>query len=90
MSRLRDRSWLDDAGHLTPSGRSVRSKVERDTDRLAAEALGPLGRDDVLRLLELLAGLVTPIADSGTIPYPNPIGVPRPDGIRERQGDVPS
>jgi len=89
-SRLRDRGWLDHSGRLTPSGRSVRSHVERDTDRVATEAIGGLDKDEAIRLIELLTALVTPIVASATIPYPNPIGVPRPDGIRERQGDVPS
>jgi len=77
-SRLRDRGWFDDAGQLTASGRSVRDDVERDTDRRAAEVVGRFDRDELVRLLDLLAGLVTPLVESATIPYPNPIGVPRP------------
>ena len=78
-SRLRDRGWLDDAGALTVSGRSARDDIERDTDRLAAEAIGHFGGDELVRLFDLLTGLVTPLVDSTAIPYPNPIGVPRPD-----------
>ena len=79
-SRLRDRGWLDDAGALTVAGRSARDDIERDTDRLAAEAIGRLGEDELVGLFDLLTALVTPIVASATIPYPNPIGVPRPNG----------
>jgi hypothetical protein len=80
--RLRSRGWLDDAGRPTEQGRSVRSRVERDTDRLAAEAIQRLRPDEVVRLLELLGALVTPLVESGAIPYPNAMGVPRPSGHR--------
>ncbi|MDD7942448.1 hypothetical protein PHK61_28940 [Actinomycetospora lutea] len=70
------RGWLDTHGGLTDAGRDAREAVERDTDRAAAgpwRALGGTGTD---RLAELLAPLVDAVA--GAIPFPNPIGLPRP------------
>ena len=47
----------------------------RDTDRLSRELV------DRIADVDLVAAVLTPIAErlagSGTIPYPNPIGVPR-------------
>jgi hypothetical protein len=77
-SRLRDRNWLDEADNLTVAGRAARDSVERDTDRLASGAISCLDRDERSRVLDLLTGLVTPVVESTTVPYPNPIGVPRP------------
>lgn len=76
--RLRERGWLDETGRLSEDGQAVRSRVERDTDRVAAEAIAGLGPDEVARLFALLEGLVEPVVASGLVPYPNPMGVPRP------------
>lgn len=78
IDRLRVRGWLADDGSLTPAGRDARDQVERDTDRLATEPLARLGATNVDALLEFLAPLVRRLVDTGTIPYPNPIGVPPP------------
>ena len=76
--RLADRGWIDAAGRLTAAGRSARDAVEADTDRLAAAPVERLGAERLERLADLLAPLVAPLIERGTIPYPNPIGVPRP------------
>lgn len=76
--RLRQRALLDDTGHLTADGATLREQVERDTDRLASEAIGSLRPDDGDRVIELLSSVATRLADDGVIPYPNPIGVPDP------------
>lgn len=76
--RLADRGWIDAAGGLTAAGRSARDAVEADTDRLAAAPIERLGADRLEHLEHLLATVVAPLTERGTIPYPNPIGVPRP------------
>ncbi|CAN5480028.1 hypothetical protein BH10ACT3_BH10ACT3_24480 [soil metagenome] len=74
---LVERSWLDDRVSLTPVGTGQRDEIESATDRLA---LGPLralgGRVD--ELIDLLAPLVAAVVTSGTIAYPNPIGLTPP------------
>jgi hypothetical protein len=78
VSRLVARGLLDSSGRLTDSGLEVRRRIEEDTDRLAAapvEALGPAG---LARLLELAVPLSRVLIDTGVIPVPNPMGVPRP------------
>ena len=76
--RLRARGWLDGDG-LTAQGRARLDAIEATTDRLAQAPLDQLGGDGCDRLLDLL----TPIADglraAGAIPYPNPIGLSRPE-----------
>jgi hypothetical protein len=76
--RLRARGWLDRDGALTPSGRAVREQVERDTDRLAAEPVARLGERALAALLPMFLHITARLQDTGTIPYPNPIGVPPP------------
>jgi hypothetical protein len=76
--RLSRRAWFNGAGQLTAEGRHVCEEIETATDGLASELLSYL--DDGQK--ERLAALLTPIAqrlmESGSIPYPNPIGVPAP------------
>jgi hypothetical protein len=80
IDRLRTRGWLDDDGGLTPTGREAREQVERDTDRLASEPVARLGENTLAALLPMFLQIATRLDESGTIPYPNPIGVPRPSG----------
>ncbi|WP_290062149.1 SCO6745 family protein [Amycolatopsis solani] len=77
VDRLRTRGVLDAAGRLTEAGRELRRRVEADTDRLAAAPVEALG-DDLARVLELAVPLSRAVIDSGVVPVPNPMGVPRP------------
>lgn len=74
---LTARGLLDGTGRLTPAGAAVRSRIEEDTDRLAAAPLEELGAD-LARVLELAVPLSRALIDDGVIPVPNPMGVPRP------------
>lgn len=75
---LRERGLLDSNGRLTPAGRELRGSVEAATERLAAAPVEALGDHGVDRLVAALAPLSRRVIDDGTIPVPNPIGVPRP------------
>jgi hypothetical protein len=77
VAELTARGLLDDAGHLTEAGAQVRSRIEADTDRLAAAPVERLG-GAVERVLELAVPLSRTLIDSGVVPVPNPMGVPRP------------
>jgi hypothetical protein len=90
----RARGWSDEAwdaaearqtergrmvqGQLTRAGAALRERIERVTDQLAAEAVEHLGVDRTRRLIELTAPVAAAIARGGDIPFPNPIGLPRP------------
>jgi len=74
------RNWLDRTGRATPRGVAVRDRVEQLTD---AAALGPvraLGPSGVGELVELLSPWVAAVVGSGTVGYPNPIGLTPPAG----------
>ncbi len=76
--RLAARGLLDADGGLTERGHALRLTVEEDTDRLAAEPVTHLGREGVEEAIRLAVPLSRHLIDSGVIPMPNPIGVPRP------------
>jgi hypothetical protein len=74
--RLIARGLLDTDGALTGEGRRVRAVVEQATDR-ATRGLFP-GRDES-ELIDALDAPARRIVASGTIPFPNPMGLPRLD-----------
>jgi hypothetical protein len=76
--RLRDKGVLDADGRLTEAGAELRRGIEADTDRLASAPVEALGEDGVARVLELAVPLSRAVIDSGVVPVPNPMGVPRP------------
>jgi hypothetical protein len=75
--RLRDRGLAGDGG-LTPAGAALRAEVERLTDELAAAPWQALSIAEQERLLTLLRPLAEAMDAPGGLPYPNPVGVPRP------------
>jgi hypothetical protein len=77
-ARLRERSLVDEPGRATDAGRDVRRLVERATDAAARVLFAGAPAGTLDRLVEGLDPLAAEIAASGVIPYPNPIGVPRP------------
>jgi hypothetical protein len=67
---------LVDGEHATEAGRALRADIERRTDALAASPY--LSLDDPQALHRLLVPLATAVTDTNEIPFPNPIGLPRP------------
>jgi hypothetical protein len=78
VDRLRDKGLLDAKRRLTDAGAALRHGVEEDTDRLAAAPVEALGEAGSARVLELAVPLSRALIDTGVIPVPNPMGVPRP------------
>lgn len=76
--RLSARGLIEEDGTLTSAGRHLRDDIEYRTDILSAAPARVLGEDQVRTLIGLLAPAVTQIARSGSIPFPNPIGLPGP------------
>jgi len=77
--RLTERGWLGPDGAVTPVGREAHDALEADTDRMAEGPTRALGHDGLDELLGLMRPLADALAASGTIPYPNAVGVPRAD-----------
>lgn len=67
---------LDHAGVPTSAGRTLRDRVEADTDRLADQPFVGLRPAERQRLLDALEPAARAVAGSGVVPYPNPMGVP--------------
>jgi len=74
--RLVARGLLEDAGALSSAGRDVRESVEAATDAGAQELVASLDVDELIAAFDPLARRV---AGSGTIPFPNPMGLPSLD-----------
>jgi hypothetical protein len=75
---LAERGLLDPSGALTGAGRTLKDRIERRTDELAAAPYRVLDDPEASRLLrhtERLARLV--VAGDG-IPFPNPMGLTPP------------
>ncbi|MFB6572422.1 SCO6745 family protein [Streptomyces noursei] len=77
--RLHGRNLLDAHGNATAQGQEERTRIEAETDRLAARLLRPLSPADADHLLELLHPVVRRILAADVLPFPNPIGLPHPD-----------
>jgi hypothetical protein len=76
-ARLTDRGWLNADGTVTPDGAAARRAVEDATDRAAARPWARLGTAATEELAELLSPISQ--ASATELPFPNPVGVPRPD-----------
>ncbi|MFH8796996.1 hypothetical protein [Streptomyces sp. NPDC017941] len=74
--RLAARGLLDSSGHPTAGGRALRSHIEARTDALAVHPYHTLAPAEAARLLTLLTVLADQVLTSGTIPFPNPMGLP--------------
>jgi Helix-turn-helix family len=76
--RLVERGWLNGERAATPVGVEAHAAIEADTDRMAEGPTRALGEDGLVELLGIMRPMAAALAASGTIPFPNPIGVPRP------------
>ncbi|WP_243718902.1 hypothetical protein [Actinomadura sp. KC06] len=72
---LSGRGLMDENG-ATEAGRALRADIESRTDTLAAPPYQAL--DDPESLYRMLAPLARAVAEHGDMPFPNPIGLPRP------------
>jgi helix-turn-helix protein len=74
--RLAGRGLIDADGTITDAGREVHAAVEAATDQAAERPWARLGEAGVDELAEALLPLA--VACAQVVPYPSPIGVPRP------------
>jgi hypothetical protein len=76
VDRLRHRNLIAADGTLAPAGRELRASVERTTDHLAGLPWQHLDEVERTRLVELLTPSAAAVSRSGTLRYPNPMGLP--------------
>jgi hypothetical protein len=76
--RLVERGWLDDSGTVTGEGAAERNAIERETDRLAGAAVGGLGAERTIQLVDALRPLAEHVMEMGVVPALNNMGVPWP------------
>ncbi|MGH4032179.1 SCO6745 family protein [Actinomycetota bacterium Odt1-20B] len=62
---------------VTDQGLTERELIEDATDRLAARLLDPLTEKETHALLSGLEPLSRSVRDSGVLPFPNPMGLPK-------------
>ncbi len=78
-ARLVVRGLVGDGG-LTSAGQAIRAHIEEETDRLGpAPRRAGLSDEEARHLLDLMVAPVRAVAFADVIPYPNPMGLPRPD-----------
>ena len=75
LARLHERGWSDPAVELTAAGRAARDDIERRTDEAASAPWRALGQDATTRVAALMRPLAHAVADSGAVPFPNPVGL---------------
>lgn len=76
-ARLVSRGLLHADGRATDDGRTLHAAIEERTDRLAASPYADLSERAVTDLHGALSACAREIAESGMLPYPNPMGLPR-------------
>ena len=65
-------------GRVTDAGRTLHGEVEELTDELAEPAYAGLSDLALEELQGVLAACAADVAASGLVPFPNPMGLPRP------------
>jgi hypothetical protein len=75
-ARLADRGLLEPDGAATPAGAGLHREIELATDRAAARPWASLGLERTAALAAALQPVATACAKA--MPFPNPVGVPRP------------
>lgn len=76
--RLATRGLVTKDGLITEAGHNFRSDIELRTDELSALPAGSVGDEELAKCLDHLAPAVARIVASGSIPFPNPMGLPTP------------
>ncbi len=74
---LADRGLLDGDAHLTEAGARLVDHIAERTDALAAQGWEVLDSEELERLRWVIAPMAARLGGEA-IPYPNPVGAPRP------------
>ena len=76
VARRAARGQIDASGQLTDAGRNIRAAIEKRTDELAAAPFATMTDGERTSLLDALDPVARAVSTSGTIRYPNPMGLP--------------
>jgi hypothetical protein len=77
-ARLTGAGVLHADGRVTDKGRTLHGEVEELTDELAEPAYAALSDQALEELQGALGACADDVAASGLVPFPNPMGLPRP------------
>ncbi|GAA3949677.1 hypothetical protein GCM10023085_35270 [Actinomadura viridis] len=75
VAALAERGLLDGEGAATAEGRAYRERIEERTNTLAAPPYRVLDAPE--EMYALLLPVARAVNDSGELPFPNPVGLPR-------------
>jgi hypothetical protein len=78
VTALGQRGLVDGSGSLTPAGEVLHAEIEFRTDALARQPFERLPSGAIERLLVRLRDPVRQLTSGGSIPFPNPMGLPPP------------
>jgi hypothetical protein len=78
VGALADRGLVDRNGIATAVGEEEHAAVEAATNRAAARPLAAVTRAEIEATIRALAPVAQRIAATGLVPFPNPMGLPRP------------
>ena len=78
-NRLTEEGFLDLDGRLTEKGTQLVDDIEWRTDALATPPYDRLGAAGCAELAAALRPLTRAVLADGAMPFPNPMGLPRPD-----------
>jgi hypothetical protein len=78
VAGLVPRGLLHADGRATDSGRTLHAAVEEQTDRLSTSPYAALGDAALADLHGALLACARDVVASGVLPFPNPMGLPRP------------
>jgi hypothetical protein len=76
VAALAARGLMDADGQVTEEGRNFRQGIEEHTNKLAAPPYRVLDAPE--ELFTLLEPVARAIGESGEVPFPNPVGLPKP------------
>jgi hypothetical protein len=79
VDRLQVRGLLDGEGRPSAAGYALHDTVEFATDAAGLDILDCMTPDEARRLVLGLRTITREVINAEVVPYPNPIGVPRPD-----------
>lgn len=77
LDRLVGYGWVSREGELTPAGKAAHDDLEAGTDRLAGGCWASLDPAELGRAVAVLRPVA--VAAAQALPFPNPVGVPRPE-----------
>ena len=77
LTTLRSAGLLDTGGGLSERGRKLHAHLEARTDELASPPFAGIGESGREHLRDCLIPIAASVVDTGWVPFPNPMGLPR-------------